>query len=313
MVKVRRRPVDIARGFLLLAHPIPVTFHIIAVLLLAILAAWPRLNWSILVLLVAAHAAMQLAIAFSNDYCDRQVDALHKKDKPIPRGLVQPREALLMTVLLITLMFVLLLPLSRLALLLSLLYLMLGLAYNLGLKSTLWSGIVFALAIPLIPAYAFAAVGHITPFIFWCIPVAALLGVALNLANSLPDIEGDAASQKRTLAVVLGKQWTFILCLLCIGGGALLVSILTISHSVPAPGLVVWPTLIIVYGAILLMALFFRPGQSPNEQKLFFYLVVITCLVLAAGWIMGATLHASTTDTTGIFAGPLQCIASATF
>src|SRR6266700_2234344 len=87
----------------------------------------------------------------------------------------------------------LLLPLHRLALLISLCYLALGQGYNLGLKSTPLSGIVFALAMPLIPLYAFAGVGRTLPFLFWLVPVGCLLGVALNLANSLPDIPGDAA------------------------------------------------------------------------------------------------------------------------
>src|SRR5712692_8991503 len=196
----KRRLSDIILGLFLLSHPGPVLLHIIAVTLFALLAAWPHFAWGIIALVVAAHAAMQLSIAMLNDYCDRQLDAESKPGKPIPRGLVRPVEALFCGLLLIVVMVLLLLPLHRLALLISLCYLALGQGYNLGLKSTPLSGIVFALAMPLIPLYAFAGVGRTLPFLFWLVPVGCLLGVALNLANSLPDIPGDATRGARTLA-----------------------------------------------------------------------------------------------------------------
>jgi 4-hydroxybenzoate polyprenyltransferase len=250
----KRRPGDIARGFLLLSHPLPVLFHIIAVTLFALLATWPHLLWDRLALVVAAHTMMQLSIAVLNDYCDRRLDAVSKKSKPIPRGLVRPHEALVLGLLLIVAMFILLLPLNPLALGISLLYLAFGQGYNLGLKSTPLSGVVFALAIPLIPLYAFVGMGRIVPLMFWLIPVAALLGVALNLANSLPDIEDDAAQQARTLAVVLGVRGTLIACPLLILLGIALIALLSITHLLPAFPWVIIPTLL--FACVLVGVLF---------------------------------------------------------
>src|SRR2546430_6864950 len=203
---------DIMLGFFLLSHPIPVLFHIIAITIFTLLAAWPHFIWSIIVLVIAAHAAMQVSIAMINDFCDRRMDAQGKPEKPIPRGLILPSEALIAGLLMIAIMFVLLIQLPLLSLVISLCYLALGQAYNLGLKSTPLSGIAFALAMPLIPLYAFAAVGRALPFLFWLLPVGCLLGVALNLANSLPDIPGDAARGARTLAVALRIMGPFIAC-----------------------------------------------------------------------------------------------------
>src|SRR5260370_20867892 len=167
MQSVKKRHLrDIVQGFFLLSHPLPVLFHVLAVTLFALLAAWPRLVWPTLILLICAHSSMQLSIAILNDYCDRHLDAVSKRQKPIPRGLVRPHEALIVGLLLIVVMFLLLLPLNPLALLISLLYLTFGQAYNLGLKSTPLSVIVFALAIPLIPVYAFVAVVRILPALF---------------------------------------------------------------------------------------------------------------------------------------------------
>src|SRR5947209_14836610 len=122
-------------GFFFLSHPGPVLVHILAVTVFTLLAAWPRFVWPIVALVIAAHAAMQVSIAMLNDYCDRDLDAQSKPDKPIPQGLVSPREALIGGLVMIGVMLVLLLPLSALALLISLCYLTLGLAYNFGLKS----------------------------------------------------------------------------------------------------------------------------------------------------------------------------------
>src|SRR5579862_9596984 len=209
----KRRPAEIALGLLLITHPLPFLFHIIAVTIFAFLAGWPQIAWGRFALVIAAHTAMQLSISILNDYCDRRLDAASKKQaKPIPRGLIRPREALVLGLFFIVVMLLLLLPLAPLALVISLLYLALGQGYNLGLKSTPLSGVVFALAMPLVPLYAFAGMDHITPLLFWLIPVGALLGVALNLANSLPDIEDDAAQKARTLAVVLNVRGTLLAC-----------------------------------------------------------------------------------------------------
>src|SRR5437667_8323063 len=85
---------DIILGFILLSHPIPVLFHIVAVTIFTLLAAWPHYTWNVIVLVITAHAAMQVSIAMINDYCDRDTDAQSKPEKPIPRGLVHPGEAL---------------------------------------------------------------------------------------------------------------------------------------------------------------------------------------------------------------------------
>jgi 4-hydroxybenzoate polyprenyltransferase len=217
---------DIALGFYLLSHPVPVMFHILAVTVFTLLAAWPHFIWSIIVLVIAAHAAMQISIAMLNDYCDRRLDAVSKSGKPIPRGLIHAREALIGGFVMVAIMLILLIQLPLLALLVSLCYLVLGQAYNLGLKSTPFSGIVFALAMPLIPLYAFAGIGRVPYLLFWLIPTGFLLGIALNLANSLPDIEQDAANGAKTLAVVLGVKRSFAVCQSMIVLAAALIGIL---------------------------------------------------------------------------------------
>ena len=284
----KRQLNDILLGLFLLSHPGPVALHIVAVAVFALLAAWPHVSWGIFALIVVAHAAMQISIAMLNDYCDRDMDARGKPGKPIPRGLILPREALVAGLLMIVLMLILLLPLPPLALVFSLAYLALGQGYNLGLKSTPLSGIVFALAMPLIPLYAFAGFGRSVPFLFWLAPVGFMLGVALNLANSLPDIEEDAAGGARTLAVALGVKRSFLLCHLCLLASAALIAGLALLNIVPAQPPVLIVTLVLTALSLLAMQLFSGPTRPVETRRNFFYLFVLTCIVLTGGWLIGA-------------------------
>ncbi len=283
----KRHISEIVLGFFLLSHPLPVLLHIVGVTVFTLLAAWPRPIWNIIALVIGAHTAMQISIAMINDYCDRRADAVSKKSKPIPRGLVYPREALIGGLFMIVVMVMLLLLLNPLALVISLGYLTLGQGYNLGLKSTPLSGIVFALAMPLIPLYAFAAVGRTLPVLFWLVPLGFLLGVALNLANSLPDLEEDELNRARTLAVVLGVKRSFLACQLLIVLSTVLIAVLTVVHLVPAQPWILAPTLVFTLLLMGILAVFFGPGKPVSTRKAFFYLAALTCIVLAGGWLVG--------------------------
>jgi len=285
-LKKKRSVGDIVVGFLMLAHIEPIVLILTVVTLFAVRASWPHPPWMTILLLLAGQAAMQFSIGILNDYCDRHLDAAGGKNKPIVLGLIRPHEALLAGLFMIVVMVAILLPFNLFALLAALGYLVLGQVYNLGLKSTPFSGILFALAMPLLPLYAFAGVGRIPSMVLWFIPIGALLGVALNLANSLPDVEEDAASKANTLAVVLGVKGSFIACPLLIVPAAMLVGVLTISQLVPAQLWLMVPILILTGLGLATMLLFFGPGkprQTRRSRKVYFYLVALLCLVLAGG------------------------------
>jgi len=287
----KKRPLGARlQGLFLLGHPLPVFFHLLAVTLFALLAAWPRVIWPVILLVVGAHTAMQLSIAMLNDYCDRARDAVGKPEKPIPRGLVTPREALIAGCGMIALMLLLLIPLPPPAWLLSLLYLALGMGYNLGLKGTPLSGVVFALAMPLIPLYAFAGVGRSVPFLAWLVPLGFLFGVALNLANSLPDLEEDAAGGARTLAVALGLRRAFLLSNMLLVLAALLILALDLSGLLRVQPLVLLLTLSLTALLLLVIQLTTGPAKARATRKRYFYLVTLTCLLLAGGWLIGVLI-----------------------
>ena len=289
-LKKKRSVGDIIVGFWMLAHVEPIVLILTAVTLFAVRATWPHPPWTIILLLLAGQAAMQFSIGILNDYCDRHLDAAGRKNKPIVLGLIRPHEALLAGLLMIVVMLVILLPLNLFVLLAALGYLVLGQVYNLGLKSTPLSGILFALAMPLLPLYAFAGVGRIPSMVIWFIPIGALLGVALNLANALPDVEEDVASNANTLAVTLGVKGSFIACPLLIAPAGILIGILTIFQIVPAQLRLMLPILALTSLGIVIMLLFFGPQKPRQTRKVYFYLVALVCLILAGGWFIAVKL-----------------------
>jgi 4-hydroxybenzoate polyprenyltransferase len=288
--KKKRSVGDMVVGFWMLGHVEPIIFILTVVALFAVRATWPRPPWTLILLLLAGQAAMQLSIGILNDYCDRRLDALGGKNKPIVLGLIRPHEALLAGLLMIAIMFVILLPLNLIALLAALGYLALGQIYNLGLKSTPLSGILFALAMPLLPLYAFAGVGRIPSMVIWFIPIGAILGVALNLANSLPDIEEDAAGNAQTLAVTLGAKGSFLACPLLIALAALLIGALTIFQLVPAQLWLMLPILVLTGLGLVIMLIFFGPQKPRRTRKVYFYLAALLSLLLAGGWFIALKL-----------------------
>ena len=288
--KKKRSVGDLVVGFWMLGHVEPIIFILTVVALFAVRATWPHPPWTLILLLLAGQAAMQLSIGILNDYCDRRLDALGGKNKPIVLGLIRPHEALLAGLLMIAIMFVILLPLNLVALLAALGYLALGQIYNLGLKSTPLSGILFALAMPLLPLYAFAGVGRIPSMVIWFLPIGAILGVALNLANSLPDIEEDAAGNAHTLAVTLGAKGSFLACPLLIALAALLIGALTIFQLVPAQLWLMLPILVLTGLGLVIMLVFFGPQKPRRTRKVYFYLTALLSLLLAGGWFTALKL-----------------------
>jgi 4-hydroxybenzoate polyprenyltransferase len=280
-----------ARGFFELSHPVPMLFQLIGITLFIVLAAWPHVVWARVALLVAPYMAMQSAIAMLNDYCDRRLDAAGKPYRPIPSGVVTPREAVAAGCVMIGLMAVLLVFVPPLARLMVLGYLALGLAFDFRFKGSPLSGGIFALAMPLIPLYAFAGVERRLPFLPWLVPLGFLLGVTLNLANALPDLEDDEAGSARTLAVALGVKRSFLVAKALLVASALLVLLLHVSGTLVAEPKVLTGTLVLA--ALLLVAIQLSTGaEKPRAtRKAFFHLVTLVSLVLAGGWLIGVLMR----------------------
>jgi geranylgeranylglycerol-phosphate geranylgeranyltransferase len=282
-----------ALGLLLVTHPIPSSLYVVAVALFSPLAASAShraLDPLLLARVLAGVACAQIAIGTLNDYRDRALDAVSKPSKPLARGLITPRMALIQIGVATLFALALFAPLGPLALLLGALIEGLGVAYDLWFKGTIVSGLLYALYFPLIPLLAWTVFGRYQPFLPWILPVGAALGLAMNVANSLPDLEDDLAASVRGLPHLLGLRRGLALA----WGAPLVVAVALLLLSargiVPARplGLALAITAALL-SALLPIALYAR-RPTPATLRMTFYVQALGVVALATAWFAAVAL-----------------------
>jgi 4-hydroxybenzoate polyprenyltransferase len=103
----------------------------------------------------------------------------------------------------------------------------LGWTYDLRLSRTALSWLPLSLALPLLPIHAWlGATGAIPGGLLGLVPVGALAGGGLAIANALADVERDSSVRRRTLAVQLGARRAWWVQTLAVATAALLTVIL---------------------------------------------------------------------------------------
>lgn len=182
--------------------------------------------------------AIQVAIGALNDWADAPRDALEKRGKPIPAGLVTPRQALVL-VWVAGVAGVALSVVAGLAAAAAIaIALALGVLYDLRLSRTVLSWLPLALALPLVPVHAWlGATGELPLGMTLLYPCAVGAGAALALANGLVDLERDARSDRPTIAVILGasRTWLGNVLLLTVVGAVAVVLAPAVSGEAPGP------------------------------------------------------------------------------
>ena len=216
----------------------------LAVVLLTGLLAWAQgLDAEHVVVLLAAVAAGQLTVGWSNDLIDLDRDRrAHRSDKPLVTAEVSVRVVRIACGVAAVLCVVLSLAVGVGAGLVHLGCVASALAYNLRLKSTVWSWLPYAVSFGGLTVVVAAADHQLPPW--WWPTSAALLGVGAHLLNVLPDLADDAATGVRGLphrlgadllppvsaavlvaasavAVVGSRTWTPLVLLACVAVGTL--------------------------------------------------------------------------------------------
>jgi 4-hydroxybenzoate polyprenyltransferase len=190
------------RALLRLTHPLPTLLNAVAAAALATVAGAPS-N-------VAAQVALTMLgvhtfIGATNDYIDRHRDE-GRSDKPLARGQLPPRAALLMAAAGLTTGLTAAAQVSALTLVLAVLGAFVGFTYNVWMKHTALSWLPFAVGVSIIPAFAWSTVSSEIPAPILTLSLVALPGgAALALQNSLADRALDAERGVRSAAVRLGE------------------------------------------------------------------------------------------------------------
>ncbi len=272
-------------GLLRLVHPFPSTLVALTVVLMSLAAGRGAPSWSRALAAGAAMLLVQFWVGVVNDLCDRALDAATKPWKPLVSGRVPVAHARLLGGALPLAAALLVVPLGALpTALLAGVAAALG-AYNARLKRTRWSWAPYVAFFPLIPAYAWAAVHRTGPELVFAAPIAALLGVAVHLANAVPDLEGDAAHGAGGAAGALGRtralaaSWAFLGAAQVVGLGSGLA--LRLPRAPFLGGIALSAALL---GAAMLVS---ARRSGPSRLQTNFGLVALGAMALGVGWIAG--------------------------
>jgi len=226
---------------------------------------------------------IQAAIGSVNDAVDAPVDALVKPGKPIPSGLVSRRGAVLVGVVAGVLGLVISLIVGGPVVAgLGIAVLGAGLAYDLALKPTPYAGACYAVAFMAVPVYGWwGAAGELPPRPEILLPIAALAGPTLQLANGLVDLEADRLAGLRGPVVRLGRGPTLVL-LGILQSIVHSVAWLSVPRAEAAPGALV---AVVLAGILSATGWSLSATRDPARREWGWRAQAASIVLLGAGWL----------------------------
>ena len=166
---------------------------------------------------------LQFAIGALNDIVDATADAGRVPPKPIPGGILTTAQARVVVVAAGAIGLALAASSGPALLVLGVIVLAVGAAYDLFAKGTAWSWLPFAVGIPLLPVFgAVGATGSVPGSFAILVPMAVLAGAGLAVANARADLDVDAAAGTTSVATRLGPRWSWWVDLALLGGATVL-------------------------------------------------------------------------------------------
>jgi 4-hydroxybenzoate polyprenyltransferase len=225
-----------------------------------LLLLWPTLwglwlaaggvpSTDILVIFVLGTVLMRSAGCVVNDYADRNFDSHveRTKNRPLATGKLSSKEALLLAAGLSLSAFLLILPLNRLTLALSVLALFLAASYPFTKRffamPQAYLGIAFSFGIPM----AFAAQTGEVPYIAWLLMVANLLWViAYDTEYAIVDKVDDLKIGIKTSAITFGR-FDVVGVMLC---HILFLSTMIVVGLIQKLGAIYYASLIVALGLV---------------------------------------------------------------
>ncbi|WP_426308608.1 UbiA family prenyltransferase [Cellulosimicrobium sp. E-16] len=276
---VTGRPRGLVRGLVLASHFPPTVMVTAFALALSVgIGAGPRTT----TLVTLAVLAGQLSVGWCNDWLDARRDlAVGRADKPVVTGLVTPATLRAAALAALGACVVLSLATGVVPGLVHVVAVASAWSYNALLKATWWSWAPYALSFGLLAVFVVLAApgdGRPAP---WAVAAAALLGVGAHVANTLPDLEDDAATGVRGLPHRVGRRASSVLAPVLLGAAALLV----VLAPPGSPGAAVWAlggaAVVLAVAAGLVGAV--RPrSRAPFALSMAVAGVCVVLLVLAA-------------------------------
>jgi len=193
-------------GFLRLTRPLNCLMMGFAVIVGASLVS--PLNFTINLLLgfVTAFSLTAASMAI-NDYHDREIDAINEPNRPIPRGDVNPKEALIFALVLSIIGLIAAFTTSLPSLLVAVIALIISITYITKGKGTGLPGNFLVSASVVIPfIYGGLTVGQIETSTLLFVAIGFLSNTGREVTKGIVDVEGDRSHNIKTIAVTYGER-----------------------------------------------------------------------------------------------------------
>ncbi len=201
-------------GYLRLMRPVNCLMMGFAVIVGAALANpnglgvfWQNLAYSFLTGFLLTGASMAM-----NDYYDREIDAINEPNRPIPSGLIKPKNALIFAFVLTAAGFVVAYLTNILCLFTALIAWIVFLAYTtIGKRSGLPGNLLVStcVAIPFIYG-SIAITSEIKTNVLIFVFMVFLSNTGREITKGIVDVQGDRARNVKTLAVRFGEKTTAV-------------------------------------------------------------------------------------------------------
>jgi 4-hydroxybenzoate polyprenyltransferase len=243
--------------------------------------------------LALAMLGLQVSIGALNDLVDADLDAGMKPGKPIPRGAATPADARAIAVSGLGLAVLLLISSGPAALAVLGACAACGYGYDLRLSRTALSWLPLAIALPLVPVFAWVgATGSVPSMLLVIVQAGTLAGAGLALANGLADEERDRSVGSATAAVRLGPRRTWLAQAgLLVGAVATIVAarpgaLLGSGATSPPLGgvLIAGGIAVLLVGVVIGAASLTRSGGAQVRERAW-ELEAVGIALVAAGWL----------------------------
>jgi 4-hydroxybenzoate polyprenyltransferase len=156
-----------------------------------------------------------------------------------------------------------------------------GVAYSLWFKRSIWSWVPYLIALPLLPIWVWTALDTLPVGLLAIYPIGAAAIIAVQIAQSLPDVTVDRETGVRTLAAALGPDRARVVCWI-----ALLVAVAL--AAIFAPWLTDQPAFVWVAGliAVGLIAVNIAIWRRDSRRGILaaFPCVACSAVILGIGW-----------------------------
>jgi geranylgeranylglycerol-phosphate geranylgeranyltransferase len=192
-----------------LIRPINCVMMGLAVIVGAVLAdssigsnSWLSLAYGFVTGFMLTGAAMTI-----NDYYDRQIDAINEPKRPIPSGVVKPKEALLYAAILTVVGFATASLTSALCFATAVIAWTIFAAYTtVGKRSGLPGNFLVSVCVTIPFIYGMAIVAQVSKNVLLFASMAFLSNTGREITKGIVDVKGDKAANVKTLAVRYGEE-----------------------------------------------------------------------------------------------------------